>query len=55
MEKPSNFSEAPTIKTPIENSSEVEYEIDKETKLKIIFNDKFISFNISKFSTLQKD
>ena len=33
MEKPSIISEATTIKTPIENASILEYELDKETKL----------------------
>ena len=55
MEKAPDISEAPTIKTPIENSTTIEYEIDKETKLKAIFNDKIISFNVSQFSLLQKD
>ena len=55
MEKPSNISEAPTIKTPLENSSTIEYEIDKETKLKMKFNDKIISFEVTQFSLPQKD
>ena len=55
MEKPSNISEAPTIKTPLENASTIEYEIDKETKLKMKFNDKIISFEVTQFSLPQKD
>ena len=55
MEKPSNISEAPTIKTPLENASTIEYEIDKETKLKMKFNDKVISFEVTQFSLPQKD
>ena len=53
--EPSNNSEAPTIKTPLENSSVVEYEIDKEIKLKLKFNDKIISFEVTQFSLPQKD
>ena len=55
MDKVSNISEAPTTNSPIENKSTVEYEINKETKLKAIFNDKVISFKISTFSLLKKD
>ena len=54
MEKISNISSAPTIQTPIENSSIVEYEIDKETKLKMKFNDKIISLEVTQFSLPQK-
>ena len=53
--EPSNNSEAPTIKTPLKNSSVVEYEIDKEIKLKMKFNDKIISFEVTQFSLPQKD
>ena len=55
MEKPSNISEAPTIKIPLENSSNIEYEIDKETKLKMIFNNKIISFEVTQVSLPKKD
>ena len=55
MEKISNISEAPTIQTPFENSSIVEYEIRKESKLKMKFKDKIISFEVTQFSLPQKD
>ena len=54
MEKISNISEAPTIQTPFENSSIVEYEIRKESKLKMKFNDKIISLEVTQFSLPQK-
>ena len=55
MEKISNLNEAPTVKTQIEYSNSAEFEIDKESKLKILFNDQTICFNVTKTSLPPKD
>ena len=56
MEKTLNIPEAPNINTPIENSKTIEYEVDIEKKLIIIFNDKSVSFSVIQSSSLlQKD
>ena len=55
MEKISNLNEAPTVKTQIEYSNSAQCEIDKESKLKILFNDQTICFNVTKTSLPPKD
>ena len=52
MEKTLNIPEAPNINTPIENSKTIEYEVDIEKKLIIIFNDKSVSFSVIQSSSL---
>ena len=55
ISNPFNISDAPIFKTPLENSSSVEYELDEENKLKAEFNDKIILFNLTQFSLPKKD
>ena len=55
MEKISNTGEAPSIKAPIEYPNSAECETDKESKLKILFNDQTICFNVTKTTLPQKD
>ena len=55
MEKISNTGEAPSIKAPIEYPNSAECETDKESKLKILFNDQTICFNVTKTTLPPKD
>jgi uncharacterized coiled-coil protein SlyX len=55
MEKISNTGEAPSIKAPIDYPNSAECETDKESKLKILFNDQTICFNVTKTTLPPKD
>ena len=55
MESISNISEALAINTPKEFQNFEEYSIDNESKLKISFNDKIVSFAVTKSSFPVKD
>ena len=55
MESISNISEALAINTPKEFQNFEEYSIDNESKLKISFNDKIVSFAVTKSSLPSKD
>ena len=55
MEKISNTGEAPSIIAPIEYPNSAECETDKESKLKILFNDQIICFNVTKTTLPPKD
>ena len=55
MENISNQSEAPSLNTPTEFQNFEEYSIDNESKLKISFNDKLVSFAVTKSSLPSKD
>ena len=54
MDDISNKCEAPTIRAPVEKPNIIEYEIDKETKLKFEFKDKIINFNVTQVSLVAK-
>ena len=55
MEKILNTGEDPSIKAPIEYPNSAECETDKESKLKILFNDQTICFNVTKTTLPTKD
>ena len=55
MEKISNTGEAPSKKAPTEYPNSAECETDKESKLKILFNDQTICFNVTKTTLPPKD
>ena len=55
MESCPNISDAPSIKAPLENSTTLEHEIDKDIIFKSEFNENIIIFRITKLSLPKKE